>query len=86
MRYDILETHCVYDENGIIQLVAVVWFSNKEKTFKRATYCTNKVCHGYEFLTKVTKVDEHLFQRVAAAGMNLPEDLCKRYFNHLFEY
>lgn len=78
MTYTIIAAHQEYKENKLL-LVAVLWQSN-EMGFVRASYCTCKQIYGYKFLTPDEELSPHLLQRVAGAGMNLPDDLKKKYF------
>jgi len=76
MSYEIIETHCVY-ENGKLKEVVVLWADNKRV---RATCSTNKPCSGYHFLMPDDVISPDLIQRVAATGSYIDEDMKKKYF------
>lgn len=78
MAYKIIATHQEYQDNKL-SLVAVLWQSN-EMGWVRASYCTTKPVQGYKFLMPDEELTSHLIQRVAGAGMNLPDNLKKKYF------
>ncbi len=79
MSYEILEVHAVYEENKLKQL-AVLWLSNEEHQWVRATYCINTPCSGYGYLLPDQKLSEDTVQMVAGYGMNLPDALKKKFF------
>ena len=78
MSYKIIEVHIEYKENKIAQ-VAVLWESN-ERGWVRASYMTTKPCSGYGFLLPRHILSPELIQDVAGSGMNLPDELKKKYF------
>jgi len=78
MNYKIKETHIVF-ENNKIALVATLWESNPDGSV-RATYCTTKPISGYDFIKPTDVLNTDLFQKVAGYGMNLPDDLKKKFF------
>jgi len=79
MSYKIFETHVVYD-NGRPAIVAVLWESNQDYKWVRATYCVNKPTPGYDHINAYDQVSEVLFQKVAGYGMNLPDNLKRKFF------
>lgn len=78
MSYTIIAAHQEYTDNKL-SLVAVLWQSN-ERGWVRASYCTTKPTGGYKFLGPDEELSPTLIQRVAGAGMNLPDNLKKKYF------
>lgn len=76
--YKIIEVHMVYKENKLEE-IAVLWQEN-ERGWVRASYSNTKPIGGYEFLMPNEKLDDNLIQRVAGAGMNLPDNKKKKYF------
>lgn len=77
--YTILEIHANYKDNKLIEL-AVLWQSNREFNWVRASYSTTQPMGGYKFIQPGDVMNEELIQRVAGAGMNLPDNLKKKYF------
>jgi hypothetical protein len=78
MPYKILSAH-LEQNNNTITLVAVLWQSN-EMGWVRASYCTQAPVQGYKFLMPDEELNNDLIQSVAGAGMNLPDNLKKKYF------
>jgi hypothetical protein len=79
MSYTVFETHVVY-ENNKLTLVAVLWESNQDYKWVRASYCINKVTPGYGYIKPDDIISPELIQEVAGYGMNLPDNLKKRFF------
>lgn len=77
MNYAISEIHIDYLD-GEIKIVAVLWQSGLG--WVRASYCTTKPCSGYKQLQPNEKLSDQLIQDVAGKGMNLPDNLKKKYF------
>lgn len=83
MSYTILEVHQVYDKNwqdNKLKVVAVLWQSNRDQDWVRASFFTDEPRGGYGFLMPDEPVTPELIQRVAAQGTNLPDNLKKKYF------
>lgn len=78
MGYKIIEVHQVYKENKL-EMITVLWQSN-EMGWMRASYCTDRPCSGYKSLIPGEEVNDLLIQEVAGRGMNLPDDLKRKYF------
>lgn len=79
MSYKIIQVHAVYADNALEE-VAVLWESNPDLQWVRASYCTSRPIGGYEFLLPDAILSPELIQKVAGAGMNLPDDKKKKYF------
>lgn len=79
MRYNIIESHQVYDSGKLVE-VSVLWESNTEGS-ARATYITKQVVSGYKYLLGNEVISNELLQEVAGYGMKLPVDKMKIYFN-----
>ena len=79
MPYKILAVHMTYENNKLTS-IAVLWVSNSEMNWVRASYATTEVNSGYFFLRGNENPDMHEIQRVAGKGMNLPDNLKKKYF------
>lgn len=77
MRYKVFQIHVVYDK---ITTIAVMWQSNAETGWVRASYCTTKPVSGYKYLNPNDKLSFELIQQVAGQGMNLPDHLKLLYF------
>ncbi len=77
MDYQILETHCVYDENGKPEEVAVLW---QDGDGVRATYVNDQPIGGYQFIHPNDVEGEDFFQRVAARGQYVTDKQKKKYF------
>ena len=79
MLYEILAVHMTYENNELTS-IAVLWVSDSEHNWVRASYSTTKPIGGYRFLigNETPNMDE--IQLVAGLGMNLPDDLKKKYF------
>jgi len=78
MSYKIIEVRLIYKDNKIGE-IAVLWQSN-ERGWVRASYCTTKPIGGYKFLMPDETLSPDLIQKVAGYGMNLPDNLKKKYF------
>ena len=79
MPYEILAVYMTYENNKITS-IAVLWVSDSEDNWVRASYSTTKPIGGYLFLTGNETTDMDTIQRVAGQGMNLPDKLKKKYF------
>jgi hypothetical protein len=77
MSYDILECHCVF-ENDKLKEVAVLWSDNGSV---RATYSNLNPKSGYETLTSKSSITPQLLQRVAGGGSYVDEERRKKYFS-----
>jgi hypothetical protein len=77
MSYKILESHIVND-NGRPAIIAVTWES--APGYVRATYITDKPSSGYDWITPHDQISPDLLQKAARAGMNLSDDLKKKFF------
>lgn len=82
--YKVKKAHCIY-EDGKLSLVAVMWESNSNGLV-RASYCTTKPVAGYDFLLPSDVLNESLLQKVSGYGMNLPDNLKKKYFPGKFDW
>jgi len=78
MRYKILAVHQEYSENKLSKL-AVQWQSN-ELGWVRASYSNTTPIGGYKFLLPNDEISMDLIQEVAGSGMNLPDNLKRKYF------
>jgi hypothetical protein len=78
MSYKIISVHADFIDDKL-SLLAVLWESN-ERGWVRASYCTTKPMNGYKFLMPDEEISSYLIQRVAGGGMNLPDNLKKKYF------
>ena len=78
MSYKVIAVHQEYTNNKL-SLMAVLWQSN-EMGWVRATYCNTEPIGGYKFLSPDEEVSPKLIQSVAGSGMNLPDNLKKKYF------
>lgn len=76
--YQIHEVHVVY-KNNVMEEIAVLWQSN-ERGWVRASYFNRKPIGGYGYLLPSHKLNDELIQEVAGQGMNLPDNLKKKYF------
>jgi hypothetical protein len=79
MSYTVKEVHIEYLENKI-SLVAVLWVSNPDRGWMRASYCTNVPIGGYKFLLPKEELSPKMIQEAAGQGMNLPDNLKKQFF------
>lgn len=79
MNYTILEIHAKYKAGALSEL-AVLWVSNKELGWVRASYANTKPTWGYKWLMANETLSEKLCQEVAGTGMNLPDNLKKKFF------
>jgi hypothetical protein len=78
MGYKIIAVHQEYKDNKL-SLIAVLWQSN-ELGWVRASYCTPNEIAGYDYLMPDEELSSNLIQRVAGRGMNLPDNLKRKYF------
>ncbi|HBZ67563.1 MAG TPA: hypothetical protein DEO70_12065 [Bacteroidales bacterium] len=79
MDYNIIEVHTKH-LNGILAEIAVLWVSNEEEGWVRASYATTKPIWGYKYLMPEEMISDRLIQEVAGLGMNLPDDKKKKFF------
>lgn len=79
MSYRIIETHQVY-KNGKLDIIAVLWQSNPDRNWVRASFFTPEPLSGYGYLLPSDKLDDKLIQKVAGYGPNLPDDLREKFF------
>jgi hypothetical protein len=79
MNYKIIAAHLECTKNKL-SLVAVLWQSNDDGSV-RASYCTTAPLAGYTYITANDVLNDALLQKVAGAGMNLPDKLKKKYFS-----
>ncbi len=77
MNYQILETHCVYNENGKPKEVAVLW---QDGDGVRATYVNDQPTRCYKFILPNDVIDADFFQEVAAYGHYITDKQRKKYF------
>jgi hypothetical protein len=78
MGYKIIEIHLEYSNNEL-SLIAVMWQSN-ERGWVRASYCNTDPRSGYISLMPGEILSPKLIQQVAGQGMNLPDNLKRKYF------
>lgn len=81
MNYKIIEVHQIY-KKGKLEELSVLWESN-ERGWVRASYSNSKPINGYKFLlpSEIDKgISNELIQHVAGYGMNLPDNLKRKYF------
>lgn len=79
MSYKILEIHAKYHD-GALQELAVLWVSNEKLGLVRASYANTKPTWGYKWLMAKETLSEELCQEVAGTGMNLTDNLKKKFF------
>ena len=79
MIYKILKSHQVF-KDGILDKVAVLWVSNPDNDWVRASYFTRRIKYGYGYLKENEELNSQLLQQVAAKGIELPDVLKKKYF------
>jgi len=79
MNYKILAVHMTYENNKLTS-IAVLWISSVPLNRVRASYATTGVNSGYFFLRGNENPTMDEIQRVAGMGMNLPDNLKKKYF------
>lgn len=79
MSYTILEIHAKYVAGALSEL-AVLWVSNEKLGLVRASYANTKPTWGYKYLMASETLSNELCQNVAGKGMNLPDDLKKKFF------
>jgi len=77
MNYQIIETHIIYEENGKLKEVAVLWADGE---YVRATYITNQPISGYSFIMPNDRLSDELLQKAAAGGRYVDEKRKKKYF------
>ena len=79
MNYKILAVHMTYENNKLTS-IAVLWISSVLLNWVRASYATTGVNSGYFFLRGNENPTMDEIQLVAGKGMNLPDNLKKKYF------
>ena len=79
MSYTILEIHAKYQAGALTEL-AVMWVSNEKLGLVRASYANTEQTLGYAYLWAEDTLSEELCQEVAGTGMNLPDNLKKKFF------
>lgn len=73
----IKETHVVFNIDGYVELLAVLW---EDGDFVRATLANYYAFQGYEYIKPKTSISNDLIQRVANAGRYLTDEEKKKYF------
>jgi hypothetical protein len=81
MSYIIEQTHVIYKDNKI-DAVIVLWQSNPEYNWVRASYANTKPIQGYAWLKPNEILNDELIQEVAGYGMNCPMELKKVFVNY----
>ena len=79
MSYKILESHQEF-KDGKLDKVAVLWVSNPNDNWVRASFFTREIQYGYGYLKENDELSGQLLQQVAGLGPNLPDELKKKYF------
>jgi len=79
MTYKILESHQEF-KDGKLDKVVVLWISNPNDNWVRASFFTREIQYGYGYLKDNDEFSIQLLQQVAGTGANLPNELKKKYF------